>query len=194
MNIQNAIDTYIKEHSNFDTKRAYLGMSRLSECPRKIYNEYLYGSTVHENTYRMSYAGYEQERCILEMLTGSGVARTVKRELVAPFDERLRGHIDAELVEGDLLEIKSVSMERFQKVSREHRPLLSHAVQVQMYMRYGGYRRAFLVYRNRETYEHLVLEVLPDLTMQRKYEEKASRLLDAIDQRQVPECVCGRCE
>lgn len=193
-NIQQAIEHYIVDHSGFDEYRNYLGMSRLSECPRKIYNEFLRGTPINENTHRMAYAGYEQEKCILDMLIGSHVAQLSPRELIAPFDNRIKGHIDAETLDGQLLEIKSVSAFKWKKIVEENRPLHSHAVQVQMYMHYGGYKKGIIVYRNRETYEHIVFEEHPSPEKVRKYELKAQIILRAIDDDIAPMCECGRCK
>lgn len=192
--IQAAIDQYITRHSRFEEHRDYLGMSQLNKCPRILYTEFTLGIVADPLAHRMAYAGYEQETNILVMLVGTKVARAVQRELVAPFDHRFRGHIDAETMDGDLLEFKSTSMHRWKKVIEDNRPLFSHAVQVQMYMLYGGYKRSFVVYRNRETYEHIVFEVKPDARMQHRYEDKAKSILAAIDKVKQPECECGRCK
>jgi hypothetical protein len=194
MKIIEKIDEYIATHSNFDTHRDYLGMSKISGCPRQVVNEYLYGTPPSELAHRMSYAGYEQERMVREMLFGAGIARLATREIVSPFDARLKGHIDAETVEGDLLEIKSVSVERFRKLWTDDRPLLSHNIQVQLYMRYGSYRNCLIVYRCRETYEHLVFDVRYNAGQAEKYEAKAKRILEAIDSDILPGCECGRCK
>lgn len=194
MNVQHAIDTYIFHNSNFDLKRDYLGMSKISGCPRAAVLEYRNGFTPSESTYRMSYAGYEQERVIKDMLTGCGVARLVNREIVATFDNRLRGHIDAETIDGDLLEIKSVSTDKFRKVQEENRPLFSHAVQVQLYMHFGNYKKCVIVYRCRETYEHAAFDVFYNHSKGREYEIKAKVILDAIDSGDLPTCTCKRCK
>ena len=51
-----------------------------------------------------------------------------------------------------------------------------------------------MIYRCRETYEHIVLTVLYMESQALKFELKAKRLLDAIDRKIEPECECGRCE
>ncbi len=79
-NVQYLIESYIATHSNFDIHRNYLGMSKISGCPRQIVNEYLHGSPVSEFVYRMSYAGYEQERLVKEMLLGAHIARRTTNE------------------------------------------------------------------------------------------------------------------
>lgn len=194
MNILQTINEYIEEHSGFEEIREYLGMSQLSKCSRALYWDYKLGVQATEASHRMSYAGYEQEANLLILLVGAKIAKHIKRELIAPFDNRLKGHIDTETKDGDLIELKSVSTEKFRKVLREDRPLLSHAVQVQMYMRYGEYERAFIVYRNRETYEHAVFTIKPDPIMQERYETKAINILRMIDKGIPPECECGRCK
>ena len=194
MNIQQSINEFINTHSGFEEHRSYLGMSRLSECPRKLYREFVSGTSADENTHRMAYAGYEQENNILLLLIQAGVAKPVQRELVASFDHRLRGHIDCETTEGDLLEIKSVSAAKWKRIVSENRPMYSHNMQVQSYLYFGGYKRGFIVYRNRDTYEHLVFEVTNNHKLQTQLEGKALRVLQAIDDGDLPICECGRCE
>lgn len=195
--LQQEINTYIQKNSNFDTHRDYLGISKISGCPTRVYDEFKNGTTASEQTYRMCYAGYEQERLIFNMLNKIGFARLPSiehREVVAPFDNRLRGHIDAETYNGDLLEIKSVSTFKFQKIIRAGTALDNHMVQVQLYMLYGWWKRTIIVYRCRETYEHFIAEVLFNPGDAGNYEVRAGNILRSIDDNKKPMCECGHCK
>lgn len=190
----NRITEYIVGHSGFETRRDYLSLSHLSECPRKIVREFRDGFTVEAHTHHMAYAGYEHERNLLAMLRDMEMLEQVNVEVVAPFDARLRGHMDGTL-DGNVLELKSVSQRQFDKVANKGTKVLwKHFVQVQMYMHYSGLRRALVIYRNRETYEHMVIAVTYLEGQALKFEEKAREILRAIDEDRLPECECGHCK
>lgn len=192
--LQQQINEYIAANSRFEPRRAYLGMSKIGDCPRRVTRELLHRLIPTDEIHRMSYTGYDQEASILKMLVEARIALPYKRELVSQFDERLRGHIDAVTVENDLLEIKSLSSLKFQRVDQTRRIHPRHYVQVQLYMRYGGYRQALVVYRNRDTYEHLLFRIAYDPAQAENYEQKAKRILAAWDEKLILPCECGHCK
>lgn len=194
--IEQKITEYILANSGLDQHRDYLGISKIGDCPRKAYREYFEGGSFTEENHRMCFTGYEQEGQILNMLATLGLIRLIgndEKEVVAPFDPRLRGHIDGLTRDGDLLEVKSVSWKRFQSIQENHRALSRHFIQVQLYMLYGRWARAFIVYRCRETYEHVVIHIPFNGNQALKFQQKAARLLECIDKREEPVCECGRC-
>lgn len=194
--LEHQIENYITNHSGLDQRRDYLGMSKIGNCPLVSYREYFDGITLSEQTHRMCYTGYEQETNILVMLVGMGIAKLVsddRKEVVAKFDPRLRGHIDALTCEDDLLEVKSVSLRKFSQIAESRRALGKHYVQVQLYMLYGNWTKTFMVYRCRETYEHLVLQIPFRATMAHTFQDKARKLLAHIDSQVPPLCECGKC-
>lgn len=192
--ILNSIIEYIEKYSGFETRRDYVSISHLSECPRKIVREFLDGFSVEEHTHRMAFAGYESERNVKAMLRELGYLEREDVEVVAPFDERLRGHLDG-IWEENVIELKSVSHIQFEKVRKKtDRVLWKHYVQVQMYMHYSGLRNALVFYRDRESYEHMVIAVPYNEVKALEFERKAKNILLAIDDNRLPECECGRCE
>lgn len=192
--ILNKITEYIAEHSGFEPRRDYLSISHISECPRRIVCDYLDGYPITAHTHHMAYAGYEHERSILGMLTDMAMISEVNVEVAAPFDARLRGHMDATMG-GNILEIKSVDDRKWRKViEKSDRVLWKHFVQVQLYMRYSSMRNAFVIYRNRATYEHMVIGVPYIEPQAEKFELKARHVLQAIDDNRLPECECGHCK
>jgi hypothetical protein len=130
---------------------------------------------------------------VLNRLREMGLAKLDRRELVADFDDRLRGHTDGLTEWGDLLEIKSVSSHKFELVTYHGRALHEHIGQVQLYMLYGGWRFTWFVYVNRESFEHRVVRMAFDNKAAQGLVEKAKRLLSKIDAGEAPACVCGRC-
>lgn len=191
--ITKKIAEYITNKSGFETRRDYISISHLADCPRRVVREYHAGFDVSATTHHMAYAGYHQERDILEMLTNMGMLEQVNVEVVAPFDGRLRGHMDG-VLENCVLECKSVSGRRWDGILKKADRLpWKHYVQVQMYMRYSGMRNAVVIYRNRETYEHMVIMVPYNQTQADKFEMKAKEILLALDDEVMPECECGKC-
>ena len=183
-------------NSGLDQHRDYLGISKIADCPRRAFREYHNGPSLTPESHVMCYAGYEQERLVMEILERSGIARppeSINREVTSPFDNRLRGHIDGVAVDGSLLEIKSVNSRKFEKLFETGRALFPHYVQVQLYMRYGYFARALVVYRNRETYGHIVMSVRYVPERAEEFETKAKLLLQAIDENKLPACECRHC-
>jgi hypothetical protein len=190
LNLRLALSRTLNEHED----RHYLGMSAIGKCARFLYGEMVHGREVpSEKSKRYFHEGYLHERDVIERLAKVGIeVKNHNRELVAPFDDRLRGHIDGE-IEGDLLEIKSLDDERFYRVMDSGRPFEEHVDQVQMYMRYGGYERALLVYKCRNTGDVLVKGITRDERRGLELEQKAMAILAAVDVGCSPVCTCKRC-
>ena len=174
-------------------ERDYLGMSAISQCPRRLYNNMVNGRQYPSiRTARLFHEGLLHEHDVIMRLLKKGVAVTnLGRELIAPFDGRFRGHIDGEL-DGDLLEIKSVNDERFAMVMDDG-PFDEHCDQVQLYMRYGGYARAMIVYKCRNDGDIWTEEVARDDQRGAILEEKAKGILAMLDRSEPPRCTCGHC-
>lgn len=175
--------------------RSYLGMSHIADCPRSLYRFMKNGSRPPSlTTARYCHEGLLHEADIIDRMRIAGVVvEDCQRELVAPFDERFRGHIDGAI--GDLLiEIKSISAnDRLDRIKRDG-PMPAHLWQVQAYMRYGGYDLAYVVYKVRATGSLWIVPVPIEHSIGRRIESQAQRILDAVDGRgPVPDCTCGRC-
>ncbi|MDY6877342.1 MAG: hypothetical protein SWK90_14220 [Chloroflexota bacterium] len=134
------------------------------------------------------------QRDMVERLRGMGVLFKEERELAAEWDERFRGHTDGELEDGTLLEIKSVSTGKFSEVKERKRAAQADYEQVQVYMLYGGYETAVVVYKCRGTGEVWPVKVWAHEPTQQRLEDKARAVLAAVDVGERPECRCGRHE
>jgi hypothetical protein len=191
-----AINNHLSKVSGLDVKRDYLGMSAIGKCPRQVVRDYLYGKQeITLQAHQMCYGGNLFEADLRNRLNDLGFKVTkVGFEVVADFDPRLRGHIDGELFDRDLLEAKSVTRAKFEKIRQTHMALTEHFAQVQLYLKYGPWERCWLVYVCRETLEHEVIKVNYLHTQAIKYELKASRILAHIDARTMPECECRWCK
>lgn len=194
--VKHRISDHLLHASGFETGRKYLGMSRITECPARLYRECLNGRAheLNEAAARRCYRGYLFEHDAHTRLEAAGIYLPGSgKEVRADFDERFRGHTDGETTEGDLLEIKSVADRIFEGVQRTRRALDGHIAQVQMYLRYGGYGHGLIVYIDTETFQHYVADVWPNRAEQERWIEKAGQVLAGIDAGQPPKCSCGRC-
>lgn len=192
--LEEKIYQHLQSRSGLQANRQYLGMSQIAKCPRVLFEQWFEGVETAEFHHRMAYTGYLHERDLLDRLREMRMATLKRRELVADFDDRLRGHTDGEMAWGDLLEIKSVTAHKYEMVCYHGRALHEHVDQVQLYMLYGGYHWTWLVYVNRETFEHRVVRVIFDPQRAQRLVLKAQRVLRAIDEGVMPECECGRCQ
>lgn len=173
--------------------RDYLGMSAIAKCMRFLYDGLVHGRAAPSpKSLRYCHEGYLHEHDVIERLVNAGMkVENRQRELVAPFDGRFRGHIDAE-IEGTLIEIKSVNDDRFAQVMDDG-PFGEHLDQVQMYMRYGGYAHAVIVYKSRDTGDIWTEDVTMDDERGVILEEKAKAVLAMVDRGERPACTCGYC-
>lgn len=174
-------------------ERDYLGMSRIWACPRALYREVVEGRAAPElRAARLFHEGYLHEGDVLARFAKAGIAVTQQgQEVVAPFDERFRGHIDGAL-DGALLEVKSVTRQRFERIMDSKWPR-RHLDQCEMYMRYGWFARCLIVYKCREDGDLWVVEITPDVARADALEEKAKRVLASVDAGRAPDCTCGKC-
>ncbi len=193
--VKEALVEWTIAHSGYED-RSYLGMSRIGECPRVLFTDFIKVKRDWDPAHHLlCYAGYLWERDIRTRLRESGLyAELSEREIVAEFDERFRGHIDGELQDGSLLEIKSTVQAKIDTIQATNKIPLKNYQQVQVYLRHGGYDRAQVVYVARDTDELLVYEVRPNRGVQDLMDDKARWVLSAIDEGVAPGCTCGRCE
>lgn len=186
---------YLENENVFNEfeERKYLGMSAISKCPRKLWREMMNGRFRPDlPSARMFHEGYLHERDIIQRLRTQSVdVKKCGHELVAPFDSRFVGHIDGE-IDDELLEIKSVNDNRFEQV-KQNGAFDEHLKQVQMYMRYGNYLSAIIVYKNRESGEIWLVNVAYCKEIADMLEAKAWAILAAVDSKTPPECTCNRC-
>jgi hypothetical protein len=185
----------LKRASMFEPGRKYLGMSGINGCPLRLYRELLHGryGQVGERSTLRSLRGNLYEQVTILRLSEAGIYQpNSKKEIVADFDSRFRGHTDGQTVDGDLVEIKSTNHEDFQHVE-VRKPLPAHFAQCQMYIKFGGFQHGLLFYVSTETYEHYVLDVYPASQLQAQLISKAQSILFAVDGGPQPQCTCGRC-
>lgn len=190
--LQKILDESAKDR--FEPDRRYLGMSAIGCCPLKLWREMTYGrETPDMQAMRYFHEGYLHEDDVVARLAKAGVKiENRQARLVAPFDERFAGHVDGTL-DGKLIEIKSVNNGRFTEVEIGGKPLREHAAQCQIYMRYGGYPAALVVYKERDKGRVRVVELARDEAEGERLERKAEEILHRVDTGVEPACTCGWC-
>jgi hypothetical protein len=176
-------------HSGAET-RGYLGMSAIGQCPARLYREIVQGREWTTQSHLYCYVGYLFEQSVIERLKVMSPALLGPSREFSDFHGRFMGHSDGSF-DGDLLEIKSITATKMAEIDG-HIPH-NHYWQVQTYMRYGGYKRAQVVYVTRDSGEMKVVEVRFNERVAELARLKAASILEAVDRREPPECECGWC-
>ena len=179
-------------------RRDYLGMSSIGYCARQIYNDLLHGKPDEGGRMHWyAFAGNLWEHALIRLLGYE--PSTEQIEVVARFETRFRGHVDHDLSDGTLIECKSTGWKKFQQLCAG--PVPQHVDQVQMYLRHGGWDRAFIVYAARD-FNHgewtgipiRCFYIRPDRARQDYLDAKAQMILEALDcGGPPPACDCGWC-
>jgi hypothetical protein len=191
----------LRRQSGLEARRPYLGMSSISQCPRKLYFDFVEGrEPATDRNHWTCWSGYLYESALLGLLGSQfpGQAQSCQFEIVAGFDSRFRGHVDW-VLDGDLVEIKSTNWANFGRII-ESGPNQRTIDQVQCYMRHGAFEKAHIVYIARDVpgdqWRGLPLwtfEQYPLPELAGRLDEKAQRILAAVDRGLPPGCECGWC-
>jgi hypothetical protein len=191
----------MESNSGYQSSREYLGMSKLSDCPRKVVREVLTGIPASDLMHRMSMRGYAVQNAVTPIYEKAGliVPGSAGKEIVAEFTELkghypFRGHVDGVLAAGNgILEIKSVTAEKFNRRREVRKADPNHYKQVQAYMHFGHYQECVLVYWNVETFEDYPLFLTHYPQVGYDLEAKAVKILKYIGLKELPDCECGLC-
>ncbi len=189
----------LREKSGLERQRPYLGMSGIGQCPRKLYFDMIEGRRApSDQQHWYCWTGYLHEGGVIGLL-GLDAVELRQMEIVAAFDARFRGHVDCPMKD-QVVEIKSVNWDKFNRVRETGQAEPNHRDQVQMYLRHGGWESGLVVYVARDVpYREFdgpplwVVEIEPDPVLADRLDEKAQRILAAVDARESPVCECGWC-
>lgn len=204
--LEKALVQHTVENCGHKEHREYLGMSRISMCPRRLFFEVRDGTLASVGSKLRFYKGHQEEKDILARLAlvveALGAKAIVSDEVgeSCALDERFRGHPDGELVMLDgseriLIEIKSTVQEKLNRIRKQARIPTHHWWQVQCYLHFGdGWERAFVVYEARDTGQIYVHEARYHQPTGEKCERKARLVLEALEMDEAPECWCGHCQ
>ncbi len=215
-NLQTQLVNWTMTHCGVE-HREYLGMHSIGRCPLKLYRQLIYGRQWTTEDRLMMEGGYlEEQRILLKLASLDGIdvsqlplfpydafrarlngliaqrkGRLGPNEAFSDFGGRFQGHSDGSW-DGHLLEIKSVIAARLPV--RGGRIPNNHYWQIQAYMYYGQYRRAIVIYVARDTRQMRVLNVPYSEKVAELARIKAGEVLEAVERKQPPECMCGYCE
>lgn len=193
----NQLDTlltgYTLDRSGHDPCRTYIDLSQVADCELELYRAYLAARsgirTEPSIPYETILISCELEAALRARLAALGVyspGRTIHL-----YDGLVQGHTDGETPDGDLLEIKTVALERNipwdgQLPRRIH-------WQINAYLRYTGCRQAHIIYLARDTGRIHIITVRESQTTTRLIAARLARLAEAIRTETPPVCTCGHC-
>lgn len=191
-----SLENCVKKNSRYEVKRNYLSMSRIGECPRLLYFEYINGAMPDYKNYSGAFLGYTFEDIIANWLINDlKIIDPATRNLeLSAFGGRFKGHIDGLTDSRILVEIKSVNKRKFELIKQDINVPQTNFLQVQTYMYHGYFQEAIIFYVCRETM-HFDLKRLKCMPMiGQRMTEKAKMILHAIDEQKPPRCICGYCQ
>jgi len=194
--LQHQIVTETIAQSGFDPHRRYLQMSAISRCPRALYFLMIDGpETPLPSSALLFYVGNLFERDLLGRLADLNLINPNSQqiEITARFDPRFKGHADAVLLDGILLEVKKTTQYQLDAIMASHRVKRTHFEQVQMYLTHGHFDKAIVLYCASDTGALFALDVHPVLSVINRLNDKARGVLTAVDQQQPPPCLCSHC-
>jgi len=178
----------LKENSGFDEHRPYIGMSRIGECRKRIYTEFIDGVAATLDNHVGAWLGYTMEAAVLELL---GKDVQPGRELTA-FDGLVRGHTDGEW-RGELIEVKSTTNRKLLERLDDRRVDDRHYQQVTAYMHFGRWRRCSVIYVPRDFGKPTVFGVNYDPNEGARIEARFAEIVTHVRNKRPPRCECGRC-
>jgi hypothetical protein len=188
----------LRDKSGLEQHRPYLGMSSIYYCPRKLYFDFVEGrQSFTDRDHYYCWLGYMYEDRLKQLLGEQVQYRPI--EIVAEWDARFRGHADYQF-DSALVEIKSTNWDKYQKIVADRRPDPAHVAQVQMYLRHGGWPACFMIYiardvppREWQAFPLWIFEIGPDPALADTLDQKARRILMAVDKGLPPNCICNWC-
>lgn len=164
--------------------RHYLGMSQLHRPEHELVWEMKNGSKHQtDDSIKRLALGYVVEADMRKRLEGIGVAiRNSQTEIVATYDPRVKGHIDGQTFEKrGIYEIKSTVQAKLDTIALSNKLPNDHFLQVQAYLHHGDFQSCLMVYVARDSGQFWVKEVFRIRTVGQMLEEKAKRILAAVD-------------
>ena len=174
--------------------RAYVGMSGIGGCLLKQWLNFKFGQVPSLSGAKYGTRGYMFEANAKVRLERIGLyVPGSEMALVAPWDDRFRGHTDGATKDGMLLELKSIKEDAFQVVVNKDQPKPEHMAQVQTYMLYGQWEACLVVYIETNTLNHWPLLVKRNTNIGVRMEQRARTVLEMIDSNTPPLCECNFC-
>lgn len=188
------LEKCVEQNSRYEVKRNYLSMSRIGECARVLYFEYLDASIPYYQSYAGAFLGYTFEDIVAKWLIDLKILDPGTRGFeLSAFDGKFKGHTDGLTFQRELIEIKSLNEKKFDRVRQDVKVPVKNFLQAQTYMYHGNFSEAIIFYVCRETMRFEIKSFKAVSIVGQRTTEKAKRILRAVDQNQPPSCECGYC-
>lgn len=187
-----SLEECVAKNSRYETKRNYLSMSRIGECPLILYKEYLQGTIPNYANYSGAFLGYTFEDIIAKWLIDLKVIDPTTRNLeLSALEGKFKGHIDGSTNPKTLIEIKSVNKKKFDQIRQDTKVPTKNFLQAQTYMYHGKFEETTIFYVCRETMEFEIKRFNCIPIIGQRMTEKAQTILTAVS---PPDCECGFCK
>ncbi len=190
LDLQALLVDYTVKHSGHETRRAYIGLSGVGDCPRLIYDRFCFGEQSPSVADHLKFCiSYDREAALVERLKRIGVYSP--GETISLYGGLVQGHTDG-LIDGrDILEIKTIPASDFFPTDRK----LPRRIwwQVQGYMHFLHRDYTHVVYEARSNGEIFEVIAAYHPAMGEQIGHKVAVLAEAVETRVRPACTCGRC-
>jgi len=176
---------YTRQTCGHET-RFYLGLSQLHRPEEELVHEMLHGSKHQpDDAIKRLALGYVVEADIRRRLEGIGIAiPNSQTEIVAVYDDRVKGHIDGQTVEKrQIYEIKSTVQAKLDTIKLSNKLPNDHFQQVQAYLWHGDFQSCLMIYVARDTGQIWAKELWRITAMGKDLEAKAKRVLTEVDKK-----------
>jgi hypothetical protein len=170
--------------SGHEERKGVLSMSSLHLEDDEIIRNYFDGMAVVPFQHLKFYRGKLAEEGFIERIVNSHIFSTVLvHQKISVYDDRLTGHTDILIPEHNIIfEYKSVpSIENLAELAQSKQVPYKVFCQVQGYLLWGKYTKAFIVYEAREGGYPIVIEMDSHYNKQVDLRNKAERILKQID-------------
>jgi len=179
----------------YEAKRNYLSMSKIAECSKKLTLELINGTKPDYNIKARCWLGYHFEDIIAQWLIKKKILLPESRGIeISTFEGKFKGHIDGHTDMMRLIEIKSLSEIKFQKLLSDIKVPTKNFFQTQTYMYNSRFKEATIIYVCRETMQFETRSFNRVDKIGQRMNEKALRILDALNNMKIPDCDCGYCQ
>lgn len=193
--IKQILQERVEASCRYETKRNYLSMSKIAECSRKLALEMINGTKPDYQTRGRCWLGYHFEDIIAQWLIEEKILLPTSRgKEISAFEGKFKGHIDGHTEQMKLIEIKSLNEIKFQKLLSDIKVPTRNFLQTQTYMYNGGFKEAMIIYVCRETMEFAVRSFKRADIIGQRMNEKALKIIDALNAMEIPDCDCGYCQ
>ena len=189
INLEKELIDITKKLSGFEKKRNYISLSHISECPRKIINNYKNGYRTNDKMLLKCYKGYQEEKDLKRRIKLLYPDFIETRE-ISVHDGLVKGHTGGEL-RGILIEIKSIGKDKYLPVNSIS---TKNYWQIQAYLYFGKYKKCNGVYESRESGLIKVMEIFPNRYYIDKLNDKVDYLVKCVRYNIIPNCECGCCD